>query len=152
MRRPRVIPVVSTWNPQVLSDVDTPEAEVSVAEGTILIEQLQSEDRNAGVKTNIMTGLAPQIAPEIPQATSELFEDDDLRLDVANLLGDNLLRNLLDDGKLLLNDRDSLTLAYVLLPHEEDSIVPEAIEIADSEEVVETGQRGEPSPVVERDV
>jgi len=69
--RPRIIPVVSTWNTQVLSDIDAPEAEVSVVEGTFMVKQLQDEERNIGVEANIMTGLAPQIALEIPQATSK---------------------------------------------------------------------------------
>jgi len=57
-----------------------------------LIEQLRSELRNIGVEANIITGLAPQITLEIPQASSELFEDDDLRLDVANLLSDDPIK------------------------------------------------------------
>lgn len=137
-----------------------------------MIEQLQSEERNIGVEANITTGLAPQITLEIPQATSELFEDDDLCLDVANLLRDNPikddlvrhfrnsndarnspLRNLLDDGKLLLDDGYLSSLAYLVLLHDDDSIVPsEAIEIVDSEKVVKTGQRRKPSPVIKRDI
>jgi hypothetical protein len=53
---------------------------------------MQNEERNIGVEANTMTGLAAQIALEIPHATSELFEDDDLRLDVANLLRDNSIK------------------------------------------------------------
>jgi hypothetical protein len=52
----------------------------------------------------------------------------------------------------LLDDRYSLNLAYAFLLHDDDSIVLGAIEIVDSEEVVETGQRGKPSPVAKRHI
>jgi hypothetical protein len=58
----------------------------------------------------------------------------------------------LDDGKLLLDDRHLLNMAYLLLLYDDNFIVPGSIEIVDSKEVVETGQRGKPSPVIKRDI
>jgi len=50
------------------------------------------------------------------------------------------------------NDKYLLNLPCVLLLNDDNFIVPEAIEIVDTKEVIETGQRGKSTPVAKRDI
>jgi len=81
----------------------------------------------------------------------ELFEDNSLSLNLADLFGDDPLCHLLEHNEALLDDLNRLAVAdYFLFLLNDDLLADFTAEVIGAIEVVESGQRRHASPVVER--
>lgn len=77
-----------------------------------------------------------QVLAEEVETAEELLEQDALQLNIAQLLEEDLLGELLDDGQLLLNEVELLGLAGASSLLDED-LVEGSVEVVDSSEEVE---------------
>jgi len=81
----------------------------------------------------------------------ELFEDNSLSLNLADLFGDDPLGHLLEHKEALLDDLNRLAVAdYFLLLLNDNLLADFTAEVVGAIEVVESGQGRHASPVVER--
>jgi len=91
---------------------------------------------------------ALDVASEEVKVSYELFEEDDLDVDFADLGKEDLFGKLLDDYELLLNDNSFLDAADRLIDDDKFARVSISSEVSSSKEVVETLQPLKASPAV----
>lgn len=101
------------------------------------------------VEADLVVGETSQVTAEASEVGVELFEDDGLGLDFADLLGDDPLGHLLEDDELLLDDLNTLCAADKLLLLDDDLVEVGSIKVIHAIEVVEVVQGSKASPVVE---
>lgn len=82
-------PVVSGGDDIRMSEIAARKSEVAGAERAIAVVKVAEVRGNARVVSNIAAREAPKVTAEAVQARMELFEDNGLRLNFADLLGDN---------------------------------------------------------------
>jgi len=99
----------------VVAEIGARETPVVGAQRTVAVVEVAEVRGEARIEANITTRVAPEVAAESVQAGVELLEDDGLGLDLANLLGDDLLGHLLEDEETLLDDGDALGVADFFL-------------------------------------
>lgn len=125
---------------------------------------------NVGVVANLVARVAAEVTTEVSQAGVELLEDDGLRLNLADLLGDDPgskiscelawcsnvgevclpLSHLLEDDETLLDDLDLLSAADNLLLLNDNLLERgEVVKVVRAVEVIEVVQGGDSTPVVE---
>ncbi len=71
------------------SDAASAEAEVRAAQGAGRRDDAAEVASNAAVVADAAAGLAPEVSAERAERRVELLENDSLRLNIANLLGDD---------------------------------------------------------------
>jgi len=103
------------------------------------------------VVSDVATRLAGDIPMELVKPAAELLENNDLGFDIANLLQDDPLGEFLDNRKLLLDDFHALGMADLLLD-DNNLCVTGPAEVIRPVEVVKPAQRGQSTPVAERDI
>ena len=142
---------MSTDDNSTTSNINTTEAEVVVRQTPIFKEEVTEVAGNCLIESDAVTADAAQIASEASKAAVPLLEDYDLRLDIANVLGDNSFREFLKNNKSLLNNVDMVGTAHKLPLPDENLIETVAVEVVGSIEAIEVVQGGKASPVVEAD-
>lgn len=101
---------------EVASDIAALEAEVVGVDAALRVDEAADVACNAAIEADIPAGDMAEVIGERGEAGNELRPDNGLDFDFADLLGDDLLGELLDDRKLLLDDGDVDGLAnYFLL-------------------------------------
>lgn len=65
------------------------ESKVICGKGAILLEEVAEVAGNPRVEASVEARRAAEVVAEEPEAGVELLEDNSLRLDLADLLGDN---------------------------------------------------------------
>jgi len=145
------VPVGASGNDVLAADVASAEAEVVGAERRVGRDNVVEVAGDAAVETYAVARGAAQVAAEEAEAGVELFKNDSLSLDLADLLSDDPFGHLLEDEETLLDDFDGLAVAYQFLGLLDDSLAGDsADEVIRAVEVIETSQRREASPVIER--
>jgi len=146
------IPVVSKRNDVLAAKVGSVESKIVGAERTVGVHDAAEVAGDTTVVANAVAGLASDIMAEVAHAGLELFKDDGLGLDLADLLRDNPLSHLLKDEETLLNDYNTLAVAYKLLVLLNDDLLPlGTTEVVGAVEVIEAIEGRDALPVVERD-
>jgi len=137
-----------------VSEVATRESEVAVAERAVAVVEVAEVRGDVRVVSDIAAREAPEVAAEAVHARVELLEDNGLRLNVADLLGDDALGHLLENKEALLDDCDALAVAneFLLLLHDGDRGRAEVtvVEVIGAVEVIEVAHGGESTIVVKR--
>jgi len=147
----RGVPVRASGNDVLAADIASGEAEVVGAERRVGRDEVAEVAGDAAVIADAVARGAAQVTTEEAEAGVELFENDGLSLDLADLLSDDPLSHLLEDEETLLDDFDGLAVAYEFLRLLNDGLAGDAAyEVIRAVEVIEASQRREPSPVIER--
>ena len=76
------------------SDAASAEAEVRDAQGAGRRDDASVVASNAAVVADAAAGLAPEVSAERAERRVELLENDSLRLDVTDLLGDDPVKSI----------------------------------------------------------
>jgi len=127
------------------------EAEVVVAQRPVGVVEVSVVLDDAVVVASVAAGAVSQVVAEAAERRIVLLEDDCLCLDLADLLRDNLLCHLLEDGQALLDDYHLLRVANKLAVLLDHNLVEAAGvgEIVRAIEVVEVVKGRDAAPVVE---
>lgn len=150
--RSSIVPVRSTDNNRVRTKVSSTESEVVSREGAVRETDIAEVASNGTVEPDLVARGTVKVVPEQSKASMELFEDDGLGLDLANLFGDDPLGHLLEDEETLLDDLDLHGVADESLGGIYDlGEMDRAVEVIDTIEVVKVVKGRETTPVVERD-
>lgn len=143
-------PVESTNINEVGADITAKEAEIAGVDDIGRINDVGDVACNGGIETNMAAGDVADVLREGLEPSNELRPYNGLDFYLADLGGDNTLRELGNDGKLLLDDVDVDGLANNSL--REDSLLVETTgEVLNTEEAIEVVEGAEATPVVERD-
>jgi len=148
--RSSIVPVGSTNDDGVSTEVGTGETEVIGGERAVGEADVAEVASNGAVEASRVARDTVEVIPEQTKTGMELFEDNCLGLNFADLLEDDPLGHLLEDEETLLDDLDCLSVADNLLGglyglREVDG----AVEVVDAVEVIEVIERRETTPVVE---
>jgi len=150
--RAAVNPVVAADDDTVAAHIVTTETEVVGGEGSVRVVEVSVVANNVGVVADLVATVATsQVVAESSKAGMELFKDDSLSLNLADLLGDDSLGHFLEDNQALLDDLDLLSVAHELVVLlNDDLVVVRTGEVVASMKVIEVIEGGHASPVVER--
>jgi len=149
-RRPAVVPVGALNHDAVGADITTVEAEVVVGELSIVAEDPVVVSDDLIVVADVPAGLATDIVVEGPDAGPPLLENNGLGLDLADLLGDDLLGHLLEDNEALLDDLDALGVAHYVMLGLDVLLIVGGVEVVLAVEVVESVEGLVSTPRAER--
>jgi len=148
-----IIPVAATDNDSRLANVFAAEAKAIAIDRTIGVDEGADVAGDAAVVADLVAREMSNIAAKSREAGVELFKDNGLSFNLANLLSDDPLCHFLKDNKLLLDNLNPLCVANKLMFLLDNNLARvEAIEVVGAVEIIETTQRRETSPVVERGV
>lgn len=145
---PVVVPVEAADVLEVPADVEAVEAKVLVVDAAV-DEELVEEAGDPRVETDIAATAVADVGAKVGEAAAELVEDDDLRLNIADLAQEDLFGDLLQDEELLLDLVDADSGADELVLVQEHEFVIAAAKVVGAKEVVEAVQRANTLPVVE---
>jgi len=142
-------PVVARGDDVGVAEIAAGETEVAGAERAVTLVEVAEVRGDVRVVSDTATGEAPEVAAEAVQARVELFEDDGLGLNLADLLGDDPLGHLLEDKQALLNDLNRLAVADNFLFLYDDSLRDFSREVVRTVEVIKSRERFNAHIVVE---
>lgn len=145
-----IVPVGSTNNNSVGTDIGAGETEVASGQGTIRKANITEVASNGTVKTNRVTRDAVKVVLEQSKTSVELFKNNGLGLYFADLFEDDPLCHFLEDDETLLDDLDGFGVADNLVSGFYDlGEVRGAVEVVDTVEIVEVIEGREITPVIE---
>jgi len=110
-RRGAWVPVVTRRNDSVIANIITAESQVIGAKGAIRANDVPIVPCDVGVIANLVTRVASQVTAKASETGMELFEDDGLGFDFADLLRDDALGHFSEDCQSLLDNDDGLAVA-----------------------------------------
>jgi len=135
--RRRIVPVASLYDDGLRADVAAGEIPVVKAQRAVVVVDVAEVGADALVIANLVSGVATQVAVEVAEALVVLFKDDDLGLDLAAQLGDDLFGHFLENRQSLLDDLDRLRMTHDSLGRVYRLMPVVAVEIVDTVERVE---------------
>jgi len=140
--RALAVPVISTIGNVVAPNILATESHIVGAQAPVRVNDLVVVSRNTRIITNITARGAGEIARVGVGHGGVLVEDDFLRLDVADLLGDDPLYQLMDNGQTLLDDFNLLGVADLHLLLDDDDLVVRPVVVARSVETIKVTHVG----------
>lgn len=150
-RRRAAIPVRARGHDSVLPKVRTAEAKIAVAQRAVRVHDAAVVVGDVAVVADAARGVAHDVRAEVGEAGVELLKDDGLSLDFADLFADDPLGHLLEHEETLLDDLNGLAMADNFLLLLNDNLLADfTAEVIRAVEVVESGERRDAAPVVER--
>jgi len=145
------VPVAVARDVVVGSDIAAAESKVVRAQRPVGVVEVSVVGGDGVVVADTAPGAAGKVVAESAKRCVILLEDDGLSLDLADLLGDDLLGHLLEHDKPLLDDLDGLRVAdkLAVLLHDSRLEVVRVGEVVRAIKVVKVAEGTHATPVVE---
>jgi hypothetical protein len=110
LRRGEVVPIAALDDDRVGTDIVSKEAKISSGELAIGVAKVGDLRSNRAIEADVAIGDMSDIIHKALEGSSVLRQDDCLNLNLADLLGDDALRELSKNSKSLLDQSDVFSL------------------------------------------